>query len=1233
MIKEFLKIAGVKNEKQFYSKYPSEAAFFKAHPEAKHLKSFKKGGEMKKLEQLTSFDNPPQAQDGTDLLGLNSGTPLGANPVGAFDWSMGTVKQSVPKPPGGIAPGMYKVDDFNRQGIQNYISNIKNQGTTSKPGFLDKIGGPQGAIGIAGSLLGGFQDLRAEKKARKDAERQARVSDVTLQASMSRPREVIKHQYVRPDDLMVNPDELYPPYGTGTEVLGSAQDGAIINQIGGNPTEIQNTYNPGTIYSNLGYEPIDDSDQVKQFRKGGVKKAEFGLSSNDMSAINNIGGAVGGYIGGNNAGSNIGGTLGNVAGTIIGGPIGGAIGNFLGSAVGGMIDPNQRKIKAANEKIRRNMELSGFYSGAQALQGQYSNIMKDGGSVDDNDYEWISHTWQPQVITKFGDVDVSQIHSIATEGMDTLRTGGRITQNNMYETDQFNFGGELQTTWGGHAKPISYNPYLPGTGETVMFKGNSHEESDRKGRTGIGVKYGNDGNYSPYMEYGKDGIEGKTDVEVERGEPASEMIDPETGEKNMVVFGNLKINNKSAQFIGDPNAKNKKFKHYVKGLSEKEAKLGKTLNKTSEGMSELQTYTPFDTLSLNAFNANRIGAEMQLKDIANKKNNASIIQNSINETAEEHGLDADALARGKAKESKESMEQAKWGKQIKKAQDGQEVSKEEGRKKTLSSRFEDTKKQALELLQKKYPGKKVEIVEQSGERHIGTQRGLKATGASKTDVSIHNLGGAKDLMIKIDGKEISDKNVYRETLHKAATDNGLFNLNWEKDPQHITAVKEGKGHDAFKTLMKNYPELKESPYYKETIDFLKSGAANNKLTQQEINAYKDLTGSDISKLTPYQMTPEETEAARKSVNYIEREGDYTVPPPPPPSIEETPPPPDLEIPEVPGQPPTTTIYTTIPPKKRFDWLQGLNTLTPYLYSGYQGGMPDLYPEMMALSMNPLEAVKTQQIQPLLETPYDISLQDQLNEVTASSRAAQRMAGGDPSALAQIVGAEQAAKQKIQAEQFRLNQAERAGVYGKNRQTLMNTQLQNLGLLSDQQEKQEKAKAITKATALEAISSMSDKIAKRRLEDKTIRLYENMFPNYRLTSDGRLVPKGLTFINTPDLGVGSLAIGKETKTTGPTVVSGGYTEIPGTTADQTALQPISQQSSATVQPINKSYAQTQNYLWGTSGDITQSPVIGGYVPQQIQGMGTEQAAPAKKAGGKVNKKHFKNSSVVKALKFI
>ena len=57
MVKKFLKIAGVKTEQEFYNKYPSEGAFFKAHPEAKDFKQYKQGGQMKKLNQLTNWTN------------------------------------------------------------------------------------------------------------------------------------------------------------------------------------------------------------------------------------------------------------------------------------------------------------------------------------------------------------------------------------------------------------------------------------------------------------------------------------------------------------------------------------------------------------------------------------------------------------------------------------------------------------------------------------------------------------------------------------------------------------------------------------------------------------------------------------------------------------------------------------------------------------------------------------------------------------------------------------------------------------------------------------------------------------------------------------------------------------------------------------------------------------------------------------------------------------------------
>ena len=53
MKKQFLKIAGVKTEDEFYNKYPSEEDFFKAHPEA--LKQLAGGGEA--FPQIATMDN------------------------------------------------------------------------------------------------------------------------------------------------------------------------------------------------------------------------------------------------------------------------------------------------------------------------------------------------------------------------------------------------------------------------------------------------------------------------------------------------------------------------------------------------------------------------------------------------------------------------------------------------------------------------------------------------------------------------------------------------------------------------------------------------------------------------------------------------------------------------------------------------------------------------------------------------------------------------------------------------------------------------------------------------------------------------------------------------------------------------------------------------------------------------------------------------------------------------
>jgi hypothetical protein len=148
-------------------------------------------------------------------------------------------------------------------------------------------------------------------------------------------------------------------------------------------------------------------------------------------------------------------------------------------------------------------------------------------------------------------------------------------------------------------------------------------------------------------------------------------------------------------------------------------------------------------------------------------------------------------------------------------------------------------------------------------------------------------------------------------------------------------------------------------------------------------------------------------------------------------------------------------------------------------------------------------VQAQTYQPQLQTPVDISLQDQLNEITAQTRQAERLAINNPEALAAIYGQSTMAKNQILGEQMRMNQAQKAQVYGSNINTLNQAQLQNLQTYDTQQQRQEAAKSATKATTQEALNSVASKYAQNKLENKQLGVMENMY-NYRFDKSGRAI---------------------------------------------------------------------------------------------------------------------------------
>jgi hypothetical protein len=238
-----------------------------------------------------------------------------------------------------------------------------------------------------------------------------------------------------------------------------------------------------------------------------------------------------------------------------------------------------------------------------------------------------------------------------------LRAGGHIAQVGYtapsaealqtYEYGgQMAMGGELEIGDGGYLETMSYNPNLPG-GEIGMFRGASHDNG------GIQTKYG------------------ENEVEVEGGEPAVKLKDGGQ-EENLVVFGNMKINNNIASLMGDPKAKGKKFKTYIADLAKSDAKQLKTIQKGLDLIEEYKGSSSTDRLGMNSGMAKLMGGKAQQKINADKIKEAGIVQDAIHQTAKQLGVKSDKLAEGKLEKETDLSMVAKSGKKMRKAQEGEE---------------------------------------------------------------------------------------------------------------------------------------------------------------------------------------------------------------------------------------------------------------------------------------------------------------------------------------------------------------------------------------------------------------------------------------------------------------------------------------------------------------------------------------------------------------------------------
>jgi hypothetical protein len=152
-------------------------------------------------------------------------------------------------------------------------------------------------------------------------------------------------------------------------------------------------------------------------------------------------------------------------------------------------------------------------------------------------------------------------------------------------------------------------------------------------------------------------------------------------------------------------------------------------------------------------------------------------------------------------------------------------------------------------------------------------------------------------------------------------------------------------------------------------------------------------------------------------------------------------------------------------------------------------------------MNQEEPVSAQSYSPLLAQPTRYSFQDQLNEITKQTRAAERMSPYNPEAQSVIAAGSYDARNKVLGEQFRANQGEQARVAEQNRGTLNEAQRFNIGQFDQQMARASQAKSNTKQQKIEIAKSIAAKIQQNKLETRQANLMQNMYPGFNFTDSG------------------------------------------------------------------------------------------------------------------------------------
>lgn len=569
---------------------------------------------------------------------------------------------------------------------------------------------------------------------------------------------------------------------------------------------------------------------------------------------------------------------------------------------------------------------------------------------------------------------------------------------------------------------------------------------------------------------------GPTVVEAEAGETIS--ID-ESG--NAVIMGNLTI----------PGSK-KKFKEVAKEIGKEEAKYNKQLDK---GIELVNNSNPYDGFEIFSFNSGKVLTDAALikdREISQKKELLSQLQNRILETAEQTGKSPEKIVNSFEK-----------GGTLQKYQEGGNIERLKGdiQRAAIINEIDPNILMTLVGVESGY-----DTQARSNKGALGAMQMMPAT--------------AKQYGIKESELRSTDPNVQQKVVMAAARH--FKDLLKQNNNDYTLALAAYNGGQGAVNFVKEKTG-KESITGEDWLSFMQD--RRETAPTKKSSAWQNETFNYVNKI---QGKPEESVFA-PSINYI---GENKLRPDLTSSeqlinIPSFAPDPN-EVPDMQGLAQQTT--RPIQPNE-LGVLGGsdetISTNTPRDYQPAEVkpitnrlGLQDFMGELAALTDRP-DYVPGQSFEPQLYQPYQVSFQDRLNKNNSTFRAISQQLTNNPEALSVIAAQKYEADNNVLAEEFRTNQAISNQVTNQNTELLNQSQLQNLQLEDLQQQRQAQAKGITEDRKMQALSSISNKVNQNKALNNSLRMYEN-FSNFKMDESGQLLYAGPDPVSLIGMGDGSSA---------------------------------------------------------------------------------------------------------------